>query len=92
MPCGLQDKIIEVLSNSEGNILEDETAINAISSSKTLAVELNSKAQVAARTEKKIDEVSLGSASFPLSFPKLLLSGQWQRCHLVQLWLSCEVP
>ena len=30
----IEDKIIEVLSSSEGNILEDETAINIIASSK----------------------------------------------------------
>ena len=30
----IEDQIIEVLSSSEGNILEDETAINVISSSK----------------------------------------------------------
>ena len=30
----IEDKILEVLSSSEGNILEDETAIKVLSSSK----------------------------------------------------------
>jgi dynein heavy chain len=30
----IEDKILEVLSSSEGNILEDETAIQVLSSSK----------------------------------------------------------
>jgi dynein heavy chain len=56
----LQDKIIAVLSTSEGNILEDETAINVISSSKALSNEIGHKQQVAERTEKKIDEARAG--------------------------------
>jgi dynein heavy chain len=31
----IEDKILEVLFTSEGNILEDETAVNVLSSSKT---------------------------------------------------------
>ena len=41
----IEDKIIEVLSSSEGNILEDETAINVISSSKTLSNDIAQKQQ-----------------------------------------------
>ena len=39
----IEDKILEVLSASEGNILEDETAIKVLSSSKTLANEISEK-------------------------------------------------
>ena len=39
----IEDKILEVLSTSEGNILEDETAIKVLSSSKTLANEISEK-------------------------------------------------
>lgn len=39
----IEDKIISVLSTSEGNILEDETAINVISSSKTLSNDIAQK-------------------------------------------------
>lgn len=58
--CAWQDKIIAVLSSSEGNILEDETAINVISSSKALSNEIGHKQHVAERTEKKIDEARAG--------------------------------
>jgi dynein heavy chain len=56
----IEDKILEVLSSSEGNILEDETAIEVLSSSKTLANEISEKQAVAEATEVKIDEARLG--------------------------------
>ena len=39
----IEDKILEVLSSSEGNILEDERAIEVLSSSKVLANEIQEK-------------------------------------------------
>lgn len=39
----IEDKILEVLSSSEGNILEDESAIEVLSSSKKLANEISEK-------------------------------------------------
>ena len=39
----IEDKILEVLSSSEGNILEDETAIKILSSSKQLSNEISEK-------------------------------------------------
>ena len=56
----IEDKIIEVLSSSEGNILEDETAINVISSSKVLSNEIDAKQKIAAQTEQKIDDARMG--------------------------------
>ncbi|KAM6178382.1 dynein axonemal heavy chain 7 [Rhynchocyon petersi] len=56
----IEDKILEVLSSSEGNILEDETAIKILSSSKALAVEISQKQEVAEETEKKIDATRMG--------------------------------
>uniref|UniRef100_F6UV59 Dynein axonemal heavy chain 7 n=1 Tax=Ornithorhynchus anatinus TaxID=9258 RepID=F6UV59_ORNAN len=56
----IEDKILEVLSSSEGNILEDETAIKVLSSSKVLANEISEKQAVAEETEKKIDATRLG--------------------------------
>ncbi|XP_027444300.2 dynein heavy chain 7, axonemal isoform X2 [Zalophus californianus] len=56
----IEDKILEVLSSSEGNILEDETAIKILSSSKALANEISQKQEVAEETEKKIDNTRLG--------------------------------
>ena len=49
-----------MLSSSEGNILEDETAIEVLSSSKTLANEISEKQAIAEATEVKIDEARLG--------------------------------
>lgn len=50
----IEDQILEVLS-SEGNILEDEKAVQILSSSKTLANEITEKQAVAEITEKQID-------------------------------------
>ncbi|XP_052236951.1 dynein axonemal heavy chain 7-like isoform X2 [Dreissena polymorpha] len=56
----IEDKILEVLSTSEGNILEDETAIKVLSSSKVLANEISEKQAIAEETEIKIDTARLG--------------------------------
>ncbi|XP_054578836.1 dynein axonemal heavy chain 7 [Eptesicus fuscus] len=56
----IEDKILEVLSSSEGNILEDETAIKILSSSKALANEISQKQEVAEETERKIDTTRMG--------------------------------
>lgn len=55
----IEDKILEVLSASEGNILEDETAVNVLSSSKSLANEIQDKQSVAEETEKSVDKARL---------------------------------
>lgn len=55
----IEDKILEVLFTSEGNILEDETAVNVLSSSKTLANEIQEKQSVAEDTEISIDKARL---------------------------------
>jgi len=52
----IEDKILQVLSSSEGNILEDEEAVNILSSSKILANEIGVKQTEAASTEKTIDK------------------------------------
>lgn len=56
----LEDKILEVLSSSEGNILEDETGIQVLSSSKVLAREISEKQAIAEKTELEIDAIRLG--------------------------------
>ena len=48
-----------VLSSSEGNILEDEAAIEALKSSKTISDDIKVKAGIAAKTEAEIDAVRL---------------------------------
>uniref|UniRef100_A0ABD2X5S3 Dynein heavy chain 7, axonemal n=1 Tax=Trichogramma kaykai TaxID=54128 RepID=A0ABD2X5S3_9HYME len=52
----IEDKILEVLSESDENILEDQTAISVLSSSKTLSNEIQAKQAAAEITEKTIDE------------------------------------
>ncbi|XP_043799961.1 dynein axonemal heavy chain 7-like isoform X2 [Apis laboriosa] len=54
-----EDKILEVLSAAEGNILEDEEAINILTSSKNLSDEIQIKQTVAEQTEKSIDKARL---------------------------------
>ncbi|XP_069860475.1 dynein axonemal heavy chain 3 isoform X1 [Dipodomys merriami] len=56
----IEDKILEVLSQSEGNILEDETAIKVLSSSKQLSEEISEKQEIASVTETQIDETRMG--------------------------------
>ncbi|KNE55583.1 hypothetical protein AMAG_01474 [Allomyces macrogynus ATCC 38327] len=66
----IEDKILEILSG-EGNILEDETAITALSSSKVLSDDIAQKQQVAEATEKQIDETRAGYK--PIAFHSSIL-------------------
>ena len=52
----IENKILEVLYTSKGNILEDENAIKILSSSKVLANEISEKQNIALESKKKIDE------------------------------------
>ncbi|KAL7748727.1 hypothetical protein RI367_005881 [Sorochytrium milnesiophthora] len=56
----IEDKILEVLSSSQGNILEDETAIQILASSKVLSKTISEKQAVAEKTEAQIDSVRQG--------------------------------
>lgn len=56
----IEDKILQVLSSSEGNILEDETAIKILSSSKLLSEDIEAKQKVAANTTIEIDDARNG--------------------------------
>jgi len=55
-----ENKILHVLQTSQGNILEDESAINVLSNSKALANTIAAKQEVAEVTEKQIDEARQG--------------------------------
>ncbi|KAG7500858.1 dynein heavy chain 3, axonemal [Solea senegalensis] len=59
----IEDKILQVLSSSEGNILEDEGAVKILSSSKILSEEISKKQQIASVTEKEIDDTRMGYRS-----------------------------
>ncbi|KAL3158235.1 hypothetical protein ABBQ38_010487 [Trebouxia sp. C0009 RCD-2024] len=56
----IEDQILKVLSASQGNILEDEEAVNVLQSSKVLADEISEKQKVADETEHKIDASRAG--------------------------------
>ncbi|EZA46954.1 Dynein heavy chain 3, axonemal [Ooceraea biroi] len=56
----LEDKILEVLTESEGNILEDETAIKILSTSKILSEDIQAKQMIAAKTSEEIDRARGG--------------------------------
>jgi dynein heavy chain len=51
----VEDKILSTLSNSEINILEDETAIQTLDEAKIIADDINRKQQIGLETSKKID-------------------------------------
>ncbi|XP_069721684.1 dynein axonemal heavy chain 12 [Phaenicophaeus curvirostris] len=52
----IERKILETLHSSEGNILEDETAIEVLDSAKIMANEVTEKQQIAENTELKVAE------------------------------------
>ncbi|CAL8325422.1 unnamed protein product [Merluccius merluccius] len=52
----IEDKILETLESSEGNILEDESAIQILDSAKLMSNEISKKQQIAEKTEIKIAE------------------------------------
>uniref|UniRef100_A0A8D2PY76 Dynein axonemal heavy chain 12 n=1 Tax=Zosterops lateralis melanops TaxID=1220523 RepID=A0A8D2PY76_ZOSLA len=52
----IEEKILETLESSEGDILEDETAIQVLDSAKIMANEITRKQQIAEKTELKIAE------------------------------------
>jgi dynein heavy chain len=56
----IENKILEILSKSQGNILEDETAIEVLSSSKVLANDIAQKQLIAEETEIQIDKARAG--------------------------------
>lgn len=53
----IEDRILHIMSSSSGNILEDETAIQTLNSSKTLSDEIKQKQAIAEETEVNINNV-----------------------------------
>jgi dynein heavy chain len=66
-----ENKILHVLQTSQGNILEDESAINVLSASKAIANKIEEKQSIAEETEKQIDEARLGYV--PVAFIAAIL-------------------
>ncbi len=62
----IEDRILEVLSASEGNILEDETAITIITEAKLLGNDIADKQRLAQVTEAEIEVRICSSATLYL--------------------------
>ena len=56
----IEDQILHILSSGEGNILEDEGAIDTLKQSKITSDDIKEKQEVAEKTEREIDEVRKG--------------------------------
>ena len=52
----IEDQILQVLSASQGNILEDEGAVNVLQESKVVSDDIQRKQKAAEKTEVAIDE------------------------------------
>ncbi|ESN93064.1 hypothetical protein HELRODRAFT_69886 [Helobdella robusta] len=59
----IESRILEVLSGSQGNILEDESAVKILSSSKILAREISTKQKAAEETQADINAARMVYAS-----------------------------
>uniref|UniRef100_G3NDR4 Dynein axonemal heavy chain 12 n=1 Tax=Gasterosteus aculeatus aculeatus TaxID=481459 RepID=G3NDR4_GASAC len=59
----IEDKILETLQSSGGNILEDESAIQILDSAKIMSNEISKKQQIAEKTEIQIAESREGYRS-----------------------------
>ena len=51
----IEDDILRLLATSEGDVLEDDTLVDKVTSSKDVADDINEKKKVAVVTEKEID-------------------------------------
>lgn len=58
----IEDNILEILQRSQGNLLEDETGINALTKAKTLSTDIAHKQKIAAATEQEINKTRAGYA------------------------------
>ena len=59
----IENKILHVLSSSEGNILEDTTAIQILSEAKVVSREIEEKQAIGEETQKMIEETRKGYKS-----------------------------
>ena len=55
----IEDKILHILSSSEGNILDDDEAIQVLSESKVVSNKIEEEQKIAEETEIKIDEARM---------------------------------
>lgn len=53
----IEDQILETLQSSEGNILEDESAVQILDSAKIMSIDITKKQQVWAKTEMPLEGI-----------------------------------
>ena len=63
----IEDRILEVLSSSEGNILDDATAVAAITEAKATANDIAEKQALAEVTEQEIETARVECVATPQS-------------------------
>ena len=73
----LEDKILKLLKDAKGNILDDEVLINTLNNSKLTAGMIQNRVREAEETEDSINQVN----SLPMACIPLLSVILWQ------LWL-----
>merc|ERR1719359_1597645 len=56
----IEDDILRLLATSEGDVLEDDTLVDKVTTSKNVAIEIVEKQEIAKRTEESIDEAREG--------------------------------
>jgi dynein heavy chain len=56
----IEDQILKVLSESQGNILDDQSAIDTLSSSKRISNDIDKKQEAAEKTTARLDAVREG--------------------------------
>jgi dynein heavy chain len=67
----IEDKILEILSKSQGSLLEDESGISALTSSKLLSDDIATKQKISDETERLIDVTRQGYR--PIAFQSSIL-------------------
>lgn len=73
----IEDHILHVLSTSQGNILEDEGAVNVLREAKVVADDVTRKQRAAEKTEAAIDEARVSYEPIAGARPSCLhLNGQ----------------
>ena len=68
----LEDKILKLLKEAKGNILDDEVLINTLNNSKLTAGMIQNRVREAEETENSINQVHIFSQYLPPCFASLL--------------------
>jgi dynein heavy chain, axonemal len=86
----IEDQILHVLSTSQGNILEDEAAVNVLQDAKAISDDIQRKQKAAEKTEAAIDEARTSYA--PLAGAALAPALRCVTCGFVHGHKDCPLP